>query len=388
MKKQKIIQRFPNLQLRVREWTKSYMFFVTYTLNGKQHHETLLSVPKRNKQAYKQAVEQCEELARKRDAELSRGVEGTMHITVREKSFLEFAEIVMRSKRNKKVYKSMCLKLKAFLNAKGKNDVKFNELTANFAIDFRNHLHGLAEKKEISFATANAYLQVFRAVVNEAIRRELILRNPCVSVKPIPKDTTEREFLTLAELEVLLSTPLPKTVKYDARLFADFFLFICLTGIRPGDARALTWESVKSDANGNTFVAFIPSKTKHKTNTLLIVPLNSEAVKILERQRERQISWSIGNRLFEGLPPSTSPNTVNAFIRNWLRKAGIKKDISLYNARHTFASNLILSGTGLLEVSRLLGHTTVKHTQIYSHLTEQAKRDAVERLRLNVQQVN
>ena len=384
----KTLRKLQNCQLRQRERKQSISLYLSYTANGKQHSETLTSVPKRNKEAYRRALEQCEELARKRDTELSRNIDGMMHIAVKDKSFLDFVQFVERSKRNKKLYSSMCLKLKAFLNGKGKIDVTFSELTPNFAIEFRDYLNGLAETKQISFTTACSYMSAFRAVINEALRRELILRNPCASVKPIPKDTVEREFLTLAELEALLSTPLPETKRYDALLYADFFLFICMTGIRPNDVRALTWENIKTDGSGNAFVSFIPSKTKHKTNTLLIIPLNREALKVLERQRERQISWSVGNRLFEGLPPRSSPNTVNAFIRNWLRKAGIRKDISLYNARHSFASNLILSGTGLLEVSRLLGHTTVKHTQIYSHLTESAKRDAVERLRLNVQQVN
>lgn len=352
-------------------------------MNGKQHYETLTSVPKKNRNAYKHALERCEELARKRDAELAKGLDGTMHITVKDKSFLTFAEIVESSKRNKKLYRCSYLKLKDFLNAKRKSDVTFGELTPNFAIEFRDYLFSLAEQKRISFTTANAYLQVFRALVNEALRRELLVRNPCTSLKPIPKDTIEREFLTLDELRTLYETPLPKTLKYDARLYADFFLFVCFTGIRPNDVRELTWQNVQEDKNGDVFVSFVPSKTRRTTNALLVVPLNRESVRILERQRERQISFSLETRLFEGLPPATSTNAINDFIRAWLRKAGIKKRVTVYNARHTFASNLILKGVGIFEVSRLLGHTTVKHTQIYSHLTEQAKRDVVELLKLN-----
>lgn len=376
---QKVLQRFPNVQLRVREWTKSYMFFITYSKDGKQHHETLLSVPKRNKEAYKQAVEQCEELARKRDTELSKGVDGTMHIQARDKSFLEFAALVQSSKRTPEPYRKAILKLKAYLNEQGKTDLTFSELTPNLMFEFRDYLVRLAEReKSISYSTASKYFEKVKHIIQEALRRELLIRNPCLNVKPIPKDTLEREFLTIKELETLLSTPLPETKRYDARLYADYFLFICLTGIRPNDTREITWQNVQGES-----IAFIPSKTRTTSGKMLIVPLNREAVKILERQRERQINWSVGNRIFEGLPPRTSPNAVNAFIRNWLRKAGITKDISLYNARHTFASNLILSGAGVVEVSRLLGHTSLKHTSIYTHLTDGAKRDAVERLRLN-----
>lgn len=382
---QQVIFKFPNVQLRERQWKTSTMFFITYTVNGKQHHEKLLSVPKRDKAGYKQAIEQCMAIARERDTQLSQGISGTMHIQARDKSFLEFFRLVENSKRNPTVYHNTRLKFEAFLKEHLKrDDVTFSGINANLAIEFRDYLVRLAERKEISFSTANVYLQSFRVVINEALRRELLVRNPCVSVKPIPKDTIEREFLTIEELQRLIVTPLPQTWKYDAQTLADYFLFICLTGIRPGDVRALQWQNIQSDGKGNAFVSFVPSKTKHKLNRTLIIPLHPEAVKILERQRAKQVSLSSTDKIFNALPPKSSPNAMIEFLKKWLMKAGIAKHITLYNARHTFASNLILSGVGILEVSRLLGHTTVTHTQVYSHLTEQAKRDAVNRLQLNL----
>lgn len=182
------------------------------------------------------------------------------------------------------------------------------------------------------------------------------------------------------EIERLLQTPIPiRSEKYNYETFADYYLFICLTGIRPGDVRNLTWSNVQR-ANGNDFIAFTPSKTKSKVNRLLVVPLHDYASKILSRQRTKQIEPRESDKLFQGLSPESAKNTLNDFIRDWLKKANIFKRITAYNGRHSFASNLILSGVGIFEVSRLLGHTTVKHTQIYSHLTDEARRATIDKL--------
>ena len=373
------VKKFGRVQLRARRRKKTVSYFISYTVDGVQKQEILKTVPLWDTAAQKAAIEECSAVARKRDGELDAGIAGALYLNARRKSFFEFAALVMRSKRTPQPYHKSLLKLRAFLAEQGKSDLTFEELTPALCIDFRDYLASRADAKEISGATAAKYLEKVRHIVSEAMKREIIVRNPFLSVKPLRSHIAEREFLTLTEIETLLKTPLPPTRKYDAQLYADFFLFAALTGIRPTDVRNLTWQNIgRGDA-----VAFTPSKTKRTTNQILIVPLHPFALKILERRRNAQSEWTIDNKVFDSLPPASSPNAINAFLKNWLKAAGIQKKITTYNARHSFASNLILSGAGIVEVSKLLGHTSLRHTGIYSHVDASAKTAAVNRLRLS-----
>jgi len=365
------------LQLRTRKTATGVSFFVAYTLNGQRHRESVGFATKEN---FKHEFERCKEIARRRDAELAQGVTGTAHIVARNQSFLDFFRAVMNSKKSPKVYRNTLLKLSAFLQSQNRSDLTFGELSPTFSIDFRNHLESLAEQKEISFSTAAKYLEAFRAVINEALRRELILYNPCRALKPLPKDTVERTFLTVEELRLLANTPPPPTLKYSAETYKNYFLFICYTGIRPGDVRRLMWQNIQQDANGNFFCVFVPNKTKAKAPQPVAIPLHSEAMRIIEAQHAKQINPQSTDRIFHDLPPETAKNTVNRFLEKWTAKAGIQKRVTQYSARHTFASNLLLCGVPIFEVSRLLAHSSLKHTTVYAHLTNESKQRAISAL--------
>ncbi len=377
----KLIRKYQTLQLRQRLRGKSITVFLTYTLDGKRQFEVLRTVPMTlDKARMREVLAECEEIARRRDAELAQTVAGTTHITVRNRSFLEFFQSVTSSKKSPKAYRNTFLKLTAFLQSQNRSDVSFGELNSAFAIDFRNYLESLAERKEISFSTAAKYLECFRAVVNEALRRELIIHNLCRALKPLPKDTVERAFLTIDEIRLLVSTPPPPTLKYDAETYKGFFLFICFTGIRPGDVRRLMWQNIQQDANGNFFCVFVPNKTKAKAPQPVAIPLHPEALKILETQRRKQINPQSTDRIFHNLPCESAKNTVNRFLEKWIRKAGISKRVTQYTGRHSFASNLVLHGNSIFEISKLLGHSSVKHTVVYGHLTSESKQRSINSL--------
>ncbi len=368
------------LQLRTRKTANGISFFLSYTMDGNRYRETVGFAT--DKQTYKQERLKSEEIARKRDTELAQGLVGAQHITMKKESFLAFFQAVTNSKKSPKAYRNTYLKLVAFLQSQAPplSDVTFGEISSTLVIDFRNYLESLAERKELSFSTASKYLETFRAVVNEALRRELMIHTPCRALKPLPKDTAEREFLTVDELRQLANTPPPPTLKYDADAYKNYFLFIAYTGIRPGDVRRLCWQNIQQDMNGNFFCVFVPNKTKSKVPQPLCVPLHLEALRMIEAQRSKQVNMKSTDYIFHDLPPVTAKNTINRFLEKWTRKAGIQKRVTEYTGRHTFASNLVLCGTSIYEVSRLLGHTSLKHTSVYAHLTNETKLRAINNL--------
>jgi site-specific recombinase XerD len=82
---------------------------------------------------------------------------------------------------------------------------------------------------------------------------------------------------------------------------------------------------------------------------------------------------------FQGFPGYCN-HRISRCFKTAVRKAGINENIHFHSLRHTFASWLVQKGVSLYEVSRLLGHTNIKTTQIYSHLAPGNLINAVKKL--------
>ena len=71
------------------------------------------------------------------------------------------------------------------------------------------------------------------------------------------------------------------------------------------------------------------------------------------------------------------PVHINVYLKPWAVKAGITKHFTFHTARHTFATMMLTLGADLYTVSKLLGHTSVKMTQVYAKIVNKKKDDAV-----------
>lgn len=83
------------------------------------------------------------------------------------------------------------------------------------------------------------------------------------------------------------------------------------------------------------------------------------------------------DKVFIGLRYSSYFNTA---LFTWVANAGIKKHITFHCARHTHAILLLNNGVDIFTVSKLLGHTEIKTTQVYAKIVDQKKIDAVNNL--------
>ena len=65
-------------------------------------------------------------------------------------------------------------------------------------------------------------------------------------------------------------------------------------------------------------------------------------------------------------------------MARWIEASGISKHITFHVARHTFATLQLEHDTGIYTIKGMLGHTNVKTTQIYAHIVDKSKRNAVD----------
>ena len=197
-------------------------------------------------------------------------------------------------------------------------------------------------------------LRLLRAVLNEAVKRDMLARNPFERYR-VEGMTSRHGFLGDGDI-----TKLEKLTKLSDRetLVRDAFLFCCFTGLRWSDFLALEPSCFK-----NGWIRI----TMQKTNLPVSIPytrlFEGRAQKLLER-------YDGDIRKMNSRLPANSQ--VNSIIRDLLRKACINVDfrVTFHTSRHTFASLLLEEGVPVTTVQRMLGHTKVQTTQIYAEVTE------------------
>jgi len=71
-------------------------------------------------------------------------------------------------------------------------------------------------------------------------------------------------------------------------------------------------------------------------------------------------------------------------LDRWIKAAGITRKITFHCFRHTFATLQLTNGTDIYTVSKMLGHTNVKTTQIYAKVVDGKKQKATNTIKLNI----
>jgi len=94
------------------------------------------------------------------------------------------------------------------------------------------------------------------------------------------------------------------------------------------------------------------------------------SVRLLEVLREYFREYKPKEWLFEGANGGQySVSSIQAIMKDSIKKAGIKKKVSVHTLRHCFATHLLENGTDLRYIQSLLGHSSSKTTEIYTHVT-------------------
>lgn len=238
-----------------------------------------------------------------------------------------------------------------FIKTKYKrNDIYFNELNYNVIHDFERYLH--VDKAYGNNNTLMKKMRVLKTVIISARKRGLLENDPFTGYK-IHFDPTDRGFLTDEEVSRLMKKEFP--IKR-LEVVRDIFIFSCFTGLAYIDVSNLTSKNIVVLDNKK----WIMTK-RQKTN----VPSNILLLSVPEAIIEKYKNADTNGRLL----PICTNQRMNSYLKEIGSLCGIEKNLTFHLARHTFATLALSKGVPVESVSKMLGHTNIKTTQIYARVT-------------------
>lgn len=245
----------------------------------------------------------------------------------------------------------------------------FANLNEKFLEDFKEHLlttkSNKSEKTTLSQNSAVSYFNKVKAALKQAYKDGILQSDLNVKIKPIKTVETRREYLTIEELNKLVKTPCNNDLLKRAALFS------ALVGLRFSDIEKMVWGELEYIKGQGYFLNYSQKKTKG----VEVLPISEQAYKLLGEPNAPQ------TKVFEGLKYSAYHNK---HLFQWIGAAGITKDISFHNFRHTYATLQLYNGTDIYTVSKMLGHKSLNTTQIYAKIVDEAKRKAANSIILDL----
>lgn len=301
--------------------------------------------------------------------------------------FSEVANDYIRTKTSEVTYGSVN-KMKSVLRdyilpiVKDKPIDRFTKIECrDFKLDLQESNSNLCTK------SLNYILQQYKAIFSHAVEYYNLSENPCSALKPYKKTYEEKK--KKKDMETCIWSPeeFSKFISFvDNPVYKAFFITLFYTGLRLGEAQALTW----CDFDGKYIYVnkSLTKKTKEKSyeikepksvSSVRKVSLGDSVASYLNYYKSTQEStegfcnsWF----MFGGLNPL--PQTTIARQKDRaVVKSGVKR-IRIHDFRHSHASNLICSGCNIVTVSKRLGHENVEITlENYTHLIPKKEDDAL-----------
>lgn len=214
-------------------------------------------------------------------------------------------------------------------------------------------------------STINTELNTIKAALNRAVALGYLPRNPCREVKKLKTPRKQVRFLSRDEVRKLLEAgsgrmrPIVETLLY--------------TGLRRDELTHLTWADV--DLQRRVVAVQAKDGWHPKDYEVRHIPMAPRLHELLKSLPRKDNPWVFSTS-------NDGPHLGHILSRDFrklLKLCGIKGS-SLHTLRHTFASHLVMNGTDVYTVQKLLGHSSIKTTEIYAHLAPDFLKAAVQKL--------
>lgn len=239
-----------------------------------------------------------------------------------------------------------------------KREILFKDLDFNFLLNFEHYLI----ENGYHANTIVKHMKHIKRYINLAINKELfVLQKYPFRQYRIKQVETNKEHLNPEELSILEEMAHQEPAPTYLHVL-DMFLFCCYTGLRFSDVTRLTNENFHLVDNV-LWLTYTTFKTNIQVRLPLTLLFKGKPVELYEKYQQRQ-----AKRLFDYSDKSNS--YINLQLKKIQRIANINKRLTFHMARHTNATLLLYKGVHITTVQKLLGHKSVKTTEIYSKVMD------------------
>lgn len=268
-----------------------------------------------------------------------------------------------------------------------------SKLTYEDIYQFREDLREKNAKNSdryLSPNTINKIIILLKKILDVGLRKGYYNDNPVRLLKKLPIEKSKMNFWTVKEFKHFLS--LFEKDEYNVELL---FTVLFFTGLRLGEALALTWRDVEFPTSTIHVTKSVYlnkgeehiSSTKTKAGTRRII-IHNKLIKTLEEwktEQKQKLKVFTNNteelQIFQNSPISLTKNSIEKQYKKILARDNRLKKIRIHDFRHSHASLLINQGEDYLVVKERLGHASITTTiDTYSHLYPSKQRDLADKL--------
>lgn len=264
--------------------------------------------------------------------------------------------------------------------------VKLNKITPLMLDSMYQQLKVGKSKRTLGYHSMYAFYKLINVMFNQAIKWELVDKNPNLKATKPKKEKKERRFYDLQQIDELLKCLENESIKYRALITLALD-----SGARRSEICALKWNDINFDThtlridNSLKVVRGVVDEGKTKTpSSNRVIILNNGTIEILKEYKKWQDEykkqmgkqWKGANRVFiSKFGGHMNPDTCSKIINKIVKKYGLD-DLTFHELRHTSATYLINKGMNPKAVSERLGHSDTSVTmEIYSHTFEHTKKE-------------
>jgi integrase/recombinase XerD len=267
------------------------------------------------------------------------------------------------------------------LNKKKRNDIYLSQLDYKFVLDFEIYLRQREPDKgqrPCGNNTVMKHIERLRKMMNIALKNDWIVKDPFVRFER-HLVTKDRQCLEMEELETIKSLELDKD---GLKIIRDSFIFSCYTGLAFADICQLNDNHLVTDIDGEKWIEMVRKKTANFSGKKFYVLLLPEAIDLIRKYHGHPMALSTGTVF-----PVYSNQTTNRYLKKISKEAKLNFELTFHIARHTFATTVTLeNGVPMESVSKMLGHSSIRTTQIYSKVKKKKVSSDMKLLRERLKQ--
>lgn len=326
-----------------------------------------------DKQHNKETLQTAEQIRQKRDNQLNKPEIYTafeqeqLKIKERgEKNFVEYFKKLAdkRKTSNHDNWISAYNYLEMFTGGK----MKFADLNETFCNEFKEFLlttkSNKSSKTTLSRNSAVSYFNKLKAALKQAFKDGYLPINLNEKIECIESEETIKQTLTIEELTTLAKT------ECKSPLLKRIVLFSALTGMPFKEMENLEWGQIEVSKSFGIRIKMI----RQKTNKPYLINISEQAYNFLGERKEP------ADKVFEGI----GNRDRYYFFPLWLAEAGIKKDMTFHDLRHTYGCLQIDAGTDIYTLQGNMGHSTPRQSMMYGKISDQRKREAADKIKLDL----